>query len=304
MNGVVLIDKPSGKTSYRVVDYIKKIPGVKKVGHTGTLDPLATGVLPVCINEATKLVQFLSQSTKEYRATMLLGIGTDTLDIEGNVIARSEADLAGADIQIVLKGFIGRSEQRPPRYSAIKYKGKPMYKWARAGYEIDPSPRMIEIRCLDLVRLELPYVTFDVSCSKGTYIRSLCRDIGEKLGIPACLAELRRTRSGHFAQEEAISIEGLEKNEIREKLEKSLISMNDALQDMPFVTVEEGLAGRIRQGYQPSLNDFQPDGSAAGLVEETDVFRLVTEDNLLAVARWTHGECSDSGIKILRVFNN
>lgn len=314
MNGVILIDKPSGPTSHDVVAMIKRVSGVTKVGHTGTLDPLATGVLPVCINEGTKLVQFLIQDHKAYRATMLLGTGTDTLDIEGAVTARGDFAVRRSEIETVLSGFLGRSEQMPPRYSAIKYKGKPLYKWARAGVQIEPSSRTIEIHSIGLVGMELPYVTFDVSCSKGTYIRSLCRDIGEKLGCPACLAKLRRTRSGHFLEQHAVSIQGLDVRQMDELIARSLISLNDALPDLRAIAVEGELADRVKKGYQPGIEELQGRGDSP--LYSGDIVKLTTVDShLLAVGRVTDGAGIDtpatkaspegqSGIKILRVFNH
>lgn len=306
MNGVVVIDKPSGRTSHDVVDLIRRVPGVKKAGHAGTLDPLATGVLPVCINEGTKLVQFLVDDHKEYRATMLLGVGTDTLDIEGAVIARGEANFERPQIEAALSGFLGRSEQKPPRYSAIKYKGRPLYKWARAGVEVEPSPRTIEIRAIKAVEIELPYVVFDVSCSKGTYIRSLCRDIGERLGCPACLAGLRRTRSGHFVEKQAISIESLNVRQIGELIAGSLISLNDALPEFKAIAVEGASMVRIRNGYRPGLDELR--GSLP--VSAGDIVKLTTGDHrLLAVGRVDEQDNNDSEgksvtrVKILRVFN-
>lgn len=309
MNGVIIIDKPSGKTSYAVVENIKRILGVRKVGHTGTLDPLATGVLPVCINEATKLVQFFLMDSKEYRATMLLGIETDTLDIEGKITARKEPCVIRSNIEAVLSGFVGKIEQTPPRYSAVKYKGKPMYKWARKGHVVDPLPRMVEIHQITLEDVELPYVTFSVSCSKGTYIRSLCSDIGEKLGCGACLSALRRIKSGHFLEESAISFENVHDQKKVEILTKNLIPMIDALSRFPAIDVDQKLAGRLRNGYQPVIGDMvknQVPVLAAG-----DVVKFVSGGNcLVALARILYSfdqisslDSKEQLVEIIRVFN-
>ncbi|MEA1935284.1 MAG: tRNA pseudouridine(55) synthase TruB [Thermodesulfobacteriota bacterium] len=309
MNGVIIIDKPSGKTSYAVVENIKRILGVRKVGHTGTLDPLATGVLPVCINEATKLVQFFLMDSKEYRATMLLGIETDTLDIEGKITARKEPCVIRSNIEAVLSGFVGKIEQTPPRYSAVKYKGKPMYKWARKGHVVDPLPRMVEVHQITLEDVELPYVTFSVSCSKGTYIRSLCSDIGEKLGCGACLSALRRIKSGHFLEESAISFENVHDQKKVEILTKNLIPMIDALSRFPAIDVDQKLAGRLRNGYQPVIGDMvknQVPVLAAG-----DVVKFVSGGNcLVALARKLYSfdqisslDSKEQLVEIIRVFN-
>jgi len=309
MNGVLIIDKPSGKTSYNIVEDVKKTLCARKVGHTGTLDPLATGVLPVCINEATKLVQFFSMDNKEYRATMLLGVETDTLDIEGKIIARKEPHITKSDIEGVLRGFMGKIEQHPPRYSAVKFKGKPMYKWARSGSTVNPLPRIIEIHQITLEKVEFPYVTFLVSCSKGTYIRSLCSDIGKRLGCGACLAGLRRIRSGHFVEEAAISLENIHGRQKGEILGKKVITMVDALSCFSTIAVDQKLAGRLREGYQPTIGDLAD--NHVPLLAAGDVVKFVSGGScLVALARmlYSFDEISllDSRkqlVKILRVFN-
>ena len=284
------------------------MPGVRKAGHTGTLDPLATGVLPVCINEGTKLAQFLSHDHKEYTATVLLGTATDTLDIDGKIVARSEPAVSEKDIENVLHGFVGSYEQEPPLYSAIKYKGKAMYKWARAGFSPELIPRTIEIFDLEMIRIELPYVTFQVSCSKGTYVRSLCRDIGAKLGCPACLSGLRRTRSGHFPEKSAVSIESRTEDEMLEILEEHLIPMSDALPGLPAVSIGRELGERVRTGYHPNRADLLVCESSFA---EGDMVKFTIENgSLVAVGRMLftsgNGGCINScgpGVKILRVFN-
>ncbi len=309
MNGVIIIDKPSGKTSYDIVEDVKKSLCARKVGHTGTLDPLATGVLPVCINEATKLVQFFSTDSKEYKAEMLMGVTTDTLDIEGNLTAQKKPDVVRGDIEDVLKSLVGKIKQTPPLYSAIKFKGKPMYKWARKGVVFDPPGRMVEIHKITLEDVKLPYVTFFVACSKGTYIRSLCADIGEKLGCGACLAGLRRIRSGAFVERSALSLEGVQDREKKEILEKNIISMVDALPGFSTIYVNRKLEDRLRAGYQPVIGDLAENRPSSLVVG--DVVKFVSPGGaLVALARML---CSfdrisslDSGeqmVKILRVFN-
>jgi len=251
MDGVLIIDKPSGRTSYDVVRDVKKLTGAKKVGHTGTLDPLATGVLAVCINEATKLAQFFLNDDKEYRATMLLGVRTNTLDIEGEVIDRCKPHLQTEELKKVIEGFVGRIEQRAPKYSAVKFRGKPLYKWTRQGVDIEPPLRKVKIYHIDVEEIKLPYVAFKVSCSKGTYIRSLCADIGNRLGCGACLSDLRRTRSGCFSEADAISLENFADGEKAGVLEKKLIPIVDALPGICNIAVDQDTADRIRKGYQP-----------------------------------------------------
>lgn len=309
VNGVIIIDKPEGKTSHDVVEDVKKTLCAKKAGHTGTLDPLATGVLPVCINEATKLVQFFSTDSKEYRTTMLMGVETDTLDIEGNLIARRKPDVTRCDIEEVLKCMLGKIKQKPPRYSAIKFKGKPMYKWARKGIDFDPPPRVVEVHQITLEDVKLPYVTFTVACSKGTYIRSLCADIGEKLGCGACLAGLRRIRSGAFVEKSALSLEGIHARWEREILEKNIISMVDALPGFSTIHVNPELADRLKMGYQPVIGDLA-ENSLSSLIAG-DVVKFVSSGgDLVALASALYSfdqiyslDSKKQMVKILRVFN-
>jgi len=207
MDGFLNVDKPKGMTSHDVVDEIRKLVGREKAGHTGTLDPEATGVLSIAIGKATKVIQFLKDG-KEYRATMRLGITTDTQDITGKVIAKSEVvNIAEEKIRKVFKNFLGKIEQIPPMVSAVKVKGERLYKLAREGKEVERSKRTVEIYRLDLLNYEPPDITLEVSCSKGTYIRTLCHDVGKILGCGACLKSLRRTRSGIFTLKKSRSLE-------------------------------------------------------------------------------------------------
>ncbi|MBE9546441.1 MAG: tRNA pseudouridine(55) synthase TruB [Proteobacteria bacterium] len=309
MNGVIIIDKPLGKTSHDIVEDVKKTLGVRKVGHTGTLDPLATGVLPVCVNEATKLAQFFLTDGKEYRATMLLGVETDTLDIEGKIIVQREPHVTKSDIEDVLNSFVGEIEQTPPRYSSVKYKGKPMHKWARRGIVVEPLPRMVEVYRITLEDVELPYVTFLVSCSKGTYIRSLCSDIGQKLGCGGCLSGLRRIRSGHFCEEAAVSLENIHDQRKRDLLEKNIVPMADALPDFSTIDVDQKLAGRLKKGYQPAVGDLAE--HRVPFLTAGDVVKFVSwEGHLVALARMLYSfdqisslDSKKQLVKILRVFN-
>ncbi len=308
MNGVIIIDKPSGKTSYDVVEDVRKILGLRKVGHTGTLDPLATGVLPVCLNEATKLVQFFLKDSKEYRAAMLLGVETDTLDIEGKIIVRKKPNVNRSDIEGILSGLVGKIEQKPPRYSAIKFKGKPMYMWARKGVVLDPLSRVVEVHQITLEDIELPYVTFFVSCSGGTYIRSLCSDIGERLGCGACLAGLRRVRSGHFVEKSAVSLESVPSQKKKETLERNIISMVDALPGFSAIDIDQKLADRLKEGCQPAVGDLAE--NHLSFLAFADVVKFVTRGGrLVALARALYSSDQISSLdsekqlfKILRVF--
>ncbi len=177
---VEVIDKPSG-TSRAVVEEVKRVLGIRKAGHTGTLDPMATGVLPVCLGEATKLVQFLALDDKEYRATLLLGVRTDTLDTEGAILEKREPRVGREQVEEALRSLVGKREQTPPLYSAVKFRGRPLYDWTRRGIEVEQLPRDVEVFSVRIDEVRLPEVTFTLSCSKGTYIRSLCAEVGEML---------------------------------------------------------------------------------------------------------------------------
>ncbi|HLA28496.1 MAG TPA: tRNA pseudouridine(55) synthase TruB [Syntrophales bacterium] len=309
MNGIIIIDKPTGKTSHDVVMDIKRSLGLKKAGHTGTLDPLATGVLPVCVNEGTKLSQFFSSDIKEYRATMLLGVKTDTCDVEGKIIAEEKPCVCREDIEKALSFMVGSREQIPPLYSAVKYQGKPLYKWTRKGVAVPVLPRSIEIYKLMLEEIDLPYVTFNISCSKGTYIRSICLEVGEMLGCGACLSGLRRTKSGNYSEEAALSLAEKGEKDKKESLTAHIIPMVDALPDFPAIQVEKPLAEKLRQGYQPvvdSLLHYHIPFLAAG-----DMLRFVEGRRLVAIAKMLHPsdqmtalDGQEQAIRILRVFNS
>lgn len=211
MNVIINLDKPKGLTSQQVVTKVKRILGVKKAGHTGTLDPIATGVLLVCIGEATKIARFLVDLDKEYVALMKLGERTDTFDVEGRVIRRVEGfSLEKRDVEQAVDRFKGLMNQKPPMYSALKINGKPLYKLARKGLEVDRPERAVMIYGIEMTAFAPPWIEIKVSCSKGTYIRTLCDDIGDVLGVGAHVAALRRTRIGAFRIDDSLTLEELE----------------------------------------------------------------------------------------------
>ena len=244
MDGIIVINKPIGYTSYNIVYRVKKI-FKEKVGHTGTLDPLATGVLPILIGKGTKLSNYLMEHDKEYIATLKLGKKTDTLDAEGEVIEEREVDdnIFNKDkIDEVLNKFIGKIEQIPPLYSAIKVNGKKLYEYARNGQNVEVKPRQVEIYKINLLNIdkEQKEIKFKVNCSKGTYIRTLCLDIAEKLGSIGYMSSLQRTRVGRFKIEDAITIDELEKNEQNnEFLNKNLISIEDIFIDKEVINLDD-----------------------------------------------------------------
>lgn len=211
MNGLINVLKPTGMSSHDVISFIRKTLKIKKVGHTGTLDPNAAGVLPVCLGKATRISEYLVDKTKEYRAEVTLGYKTDTQDKYGNIICRSNIEVTEADIIKVFNKFIGEIEQIPPMFSAVKYKGKKLYELARSGIEITRKPRKVVIHDIKIVNIkDCKKILFDVKCSKGTYIRTLCNDIGEYLNTYGFMSFLLRTRVGNFNIYDSFTIEEIE----------------------------------------------------------------------------------------------
>ncbi|MDY6856065.1 MAG: tRNA pseudouridine(55) synthase TruB [Thermodesulfobacteriota bacterium] len=285
MEGILIIDKPSGITSFGVVKRVKRVLNVKRVGHTGTLDPMATGVLPICINEATKIVQFLIDDDKEYEACLRLGIETDTQDQTGKVI-RESITIPEDQNKIVdtFNEFVGHTKQKPPVFSAIKHKGLPLYKLARRGKNIDIEPRDICIHKIVVSGIDLPYVSFVVSCSKGTYIRTLAADLGNMLGCGAHLVELRRIKSGNFRINDSYSIESLQDLVNGGMIKDKLIPLSRALVDFPQIKVGENLARIIRCGRQIFFNDLK--AASLSHFNAGENLRITTfNDELIAVAK-------------------
>lgn len=214
MNGILNIYKPTGITSFDVVRKVRKISKVKKVGHAGTLDPEASGVLPVCIGKATKAIDYIMGDFKIYDAELKLGVITDTYDKEGEILATNEVIVTEEEIRKAINSFAGEIQQVPPMYSALKVNGKKLYELARAGIEIERQARSIVIYSIDIMDIKIPYVKFRVKCSKGTYIRSLCYDIGEVLKCGGMMWNLQRSAAGQFEIENSINIEDLNEDNI------------------------------------------------------------------------------------------
>lgn len=237
MDGVIIINKPKGYTSHDVVNIVRKQLNMKKVGHTGTLDPNATGVLPILVGQATKISKYLIEHKKTYIATIELGEKRDTGDSEGNII-ESDSNIKEFDISIikqVLQSFLGKQKQIPPMYSAIKVNGRKLYEYARSGQEVEVEPREIEIYRIELIEYINNRIEFEVECSKGTYIRTLCENIAEKLGTIGYMKELQRTSVDKFKIKESINLEELSEDEAQKKIltienifkEKEKIYLND-----------------------------------------------------------------------------
>ncbi|MDD2898901.1 MAG: tRNA pseudouridine(55) synthase TruB, partial [Desulfuromonadaceae bacterium] len=252
MNGFFVIDKPAGITSHDVVSRVRRILGTRKVGHTGTLDPFATGVLPVAVNDGTKSIPFLDEGNKTYEALLRHGVTTDTLDMTGTILSESDVSaLTRQQLFACLSGFTGAISQIPPMYSAIKQNGQPLYKLARQGVEVDRAARDVEIYSLELLSFDLPLASIRVICSRGTYVRSLADDIGRQLGCGAALQELRRTTSGPFKIEDAVTLAELETAVGEGTVSSLCLSPMAALGHLPEIPLtSDGLEG-LRFGRSP-----------------------------------------------------
>ena len=239
MDGVLIINKPKGFTSHDVVNILRKALNTKKIGHTGTLDPNATGVLPILIGKATKISKYLIEHNKTYIATISLGEKTDTGDGQGNIIEKdlNFQNISCRQIGDVLKTFIGKQKQIPPIYSAIKINGKKAYEYARQGQTIELEPRDIEIYRIDLIKIENNEITFEVSCSKGTYIRTLCEDIAKKLGTIGYMKELTRTSVNEFKLENAVTIDEVKENSLI--VNEKVINIETIFKDKPELKLND-----------------------------------------------------------------
>lgn len=266
MAGVINVLKPPGMTSHDVVSFIRRTYGIKRVGHAGTLDPAAAGVLPVFLGAATRLIEYVTDCDKSYRVELTFGYATDTGDDTGTVIAQAACPALPAErLAAVLRSFLGDSEQIPPMYSAIKVNGKKLYDLARSGVTVERQPRKITITDIQLLTAKDNTLLFDVVCSKGTYIRSLCMDIGEKVGCPAVMSFLVRTRVGQFSLQEALTVE-----EVGQDKERALQPVDSALQHMPLLRLTAAQAQAFRYGQ-----------SIACVSSETLPMRIYNEQGLL-----------------------
>lgn len=247
INGVLNVFKNKGMTSFDVVRKIKFLASEKKVGHTGTLDPEATGVLPICLGKATKIIDYIMNSNKVYNVKFLLGIKTTTYDLEGEIVEENETEhLTEEEVLNVVLSFIGEYDQVPPMYSALKKNGVRLYELARQGIEIEREARKINIFNISDLKIDLPYVYMKVACSKGTYIRSLCYDIGEKLKVGATMAELNRCETSIFKQENSVNIEEL----TEQNIQNYIISIEEALSFYPKITVNSSFTKLLVNGVK------------------------------------------------------
>lgn len=279
-NGIINIYKEAGFTSHDVVAKMRGICGQKKIGHTGTLDPQAVGVLPVCLGSGTKLCDMLTDKDKEYVAELLLGVTTDTQDTTGEVLEQRVVELTEKDVREAVMSFVGPYDQIPPMYSALKVDGRKLYELARAGKEVERKARPVTIHDIEILEVALPVVKMRVACSKGTYIRTLCADIGEKLGCGGTMQSLLRTRVERFGIEDAITLGELEKLRDDGKIETVLVPVDKVFAECPALHVRADLAKLLENGnaiypnqteekkyYAPGkqVRFYRTDGSFAGI---------------------------------------
>lgn len=277
-NGIIVINKEPGFTSHDVVAKMRGICGQRKIGHTGTLDPAAEGVLPVCLGSATKLCDLLADRDKEYVAELLLGVETDTQDITGQVLRERPVSVMPEQVRRCAASFEGDIMQVPPMYSALKVNGKKLYELAREGREVERRARPVRIHELEVLEISLPVVGLRVVCSKGTYIRTLCADIGEKLGCGGTMQSLRRTRVGDFRLGSAITLGGLQKLKDEQRLGEALRPVDSFFAEYPAIHVKSAYTGLLDNG-----NPFFPGQSCENVVCEPDGWvRVYRQDGSFA----------------------
>jgi len=295
-DGILLVDKESGLSSFRVGESVKKITGARKAGHAGTLDPFATGLLIVLLNQGTKLSSYIMSQDKVYRAEIRLGIETDTADETGTIIGkRGIAGLTEKTVEQTIQGFVGTIKQFPPRYSAVHHHGKRAYELARKGVEFFPREREVRINYITILSIDLPVIWIEVGCSSGTYIRSLVSEFGRRLGAGAHVASLRRIRSGLFHVDFGYTIEQIRRHLAKGTIKDIIISLKDAVQGMRELHIPWELARRIRNGYIPQRAEL--DWEQSSLENPGCYCKAVNGEELVAILRE-----SNQGYELCRVF--
>ncbi len=283
MDGVIVINKPPGKTSHDMVNFTRRLFGIRKVGHTGTLDPDATGVLPVCIGKATKAADMMTASDKAYRAELVLGMTTDTLDASGEILTEQPVSVTKEEFESAILGFIGEIEQIPPMFSAIKKDGKKLYELARQGISVEREKRRVTIFDIKIAEMDMDNYTavIDVSCSKGTYIRTLCEDIGMRLGCGAYMNTLERTKSAGFSIEDSYPAEQLLAMKEEGTLESAVIPVDSLFPECEKVVLDGFMARKAKNGVRIRKS---------GLTED-DFYRVYGPDGeFLCISQYIGGE--------------
>jgi tRNA pseudouridine55 synthase len=278
VSGVLVVDKPVGLTSHDVVQIIRRGTGIRRAGHTGTLDPRASGVLVVLIGPAVRLSEYVSASDKRYQATIRLGSSTDTFDAEGRITSSASVEnITEERFEEILDRYVGEIEQVPPPYSAIKVGGRKAYEMAREGEEVNLEPRIIQVYSLELLDWDSPEAVVDVFCSSGTYVRSLANDLGNALGVGAHLVGLRRTKSGRFTLRDAVPLRRLQESFVAGDWYKYLIPAAEALAEWPMVELDGDQVELVRHGHRvPAEPGSQ--GWARGVSEQGDLVALLEVD--------------------------
>ena len=298
LHGIIVINKPAGPSSFGMVKRARRLLQVKKIGYLGTLDPFAQGVLPLCLQEATKLTPFLLDQPKTYRATVFLGAETDTQDSTGTIISRSSELPAPEAVAPALATFVGEQWQTPPLFSALHFQGRRLYHWARQGISVDVTPRQITIMDIVLESLVMPELTFRVTCSKGTYIRTLAADLGRQLGCGAHLKDLQRLHVGPFSLDQAVSLPDGSDDQAGAGIIKHLIPLADCLPHLPALSVDSAGAVRVRQGKALDLKD---EGALESPIASGEHLKIICQHMLVAVAVL---DGMGEKIKPVRVFNS
>ncbi len=286
MNGILLIDKPPLWTSNDVVSKLKGVLKERRIGHSGTLDPLATGLLAVFAGRATRAVSFAESHDKRYTAGLRLGLRTDTQDISGNVISQEQTDIKDEELDRVLSCFVGEIEQTPPMYSAVRVNGKRLYELARKGVEVERKPRRITVYSIERKGRESGDIVLDIKCSKGTYIRTLCSDIGERLGCGACMSALRRTEAGMFSVENAYTLDEVIREAEIGDVSSLLLPTETMFAEYERITVSASAEAKVRNGNPVSFS--APDGTYRVCSQQGEFLAL--------------GRCEDGIMKTIKNF--
>lgn len=286
MNGILLIDKPPLWTSNDVVSKLKGVLKERRIGHSGTLDPLATGLLAVFAGRATRAVSFAESHDKRYTAALRLGLRTDTQDISGNVISKGQTDVKDEELDRVLSCFVGEIEQTPPMYSAVRVNGKRLYELARKGIEVERKPRKITVYSIERKGRESGDIVLDINCSKGTYIRTLCSDIGEMLGCGACMSALRRTEAGMFSVENAYTLDEVIREAEIGDVSSLLLPTETIFSEYERITVSASAEAKVRNGNPVSFS--APDGTYRVCSQQGEFLAL--------------GKCEDGIMKTIKSF--
>lgn len=279
-SGIIILNKPVGGSSHRCVSIARKALNMKKIGHTGTLDPQACGVLPILVGTATRAAEFITAEDKRYKTTILLGTVTDTLDMSGNIIRQNSVNVTYSQIKDAIKKFTGDIKQIPPMYSAIQVNGQRLYHLARQGIEIERKERDITVFSIDIISVDLPYITLDVHCSKGTYIRTLAADIGDELGCGGCVSTLERTASGVFTLENAITPDELMELSEKGEVQKAILPVDTFFENYGAIYLDKKRADRVKNGV-PIYYKGKVQGEIYRIYDENGKFIALSQFDIL-----------------------